>query len=54
MGDDGSLMLAVSKGYADHYWHCLICAGAHGCHRVVQLGLPPAIARFGRARSSTL
>ena len=54
VGDDGSLMLAAYEGAAEHYWLCLICAGEHGCHRVVPLGFRSAIARCGCARSSTL
>lgn len=49
LGDDGSLMLAAYEGWqADTYWLTFSCAGEHGCHRLVDLGFRPAIARFGR------
>jgi hypothetical protein len=49
LGDDGSLMLAAYEGHqADDYWMTFSCAGEHGCHRLVDLGFRPAIARFGR------
>jgi hypothetical protein len=46
--DDGSLMLAAYDGWqADSYWLTFSCAGDRGCHRVVHIGVRPAIARFG-------
>jgi hypothetical protein len=48
-GDDGSLMLAAYEGWhADAYWLTFGCEGAHGCQRRVDLGIRPAIERFGR------
>ncbi len=48
-GDDGSLMLAAYEGWhADAYWLTFGCGGLHGCQRLVDLGIRPAIARFGR------
>lgn len=50
LGEDGSLMLAAYEGWhADAYWLTFSCAGEHGCHRLVDLGFRPAIARFGRS-----
>lgn len=39
-GEDGSLMLAAYDGWqADAYWMTFSCAGEHGCHRLVDLGI---------------
>ncbi|MBP0463136.1 hypothetical protein J5Y09_04375 [Roseomonas sp. PWR1] len=50
LGEDGSLMLAAYEAgwQTDAYWLSFSCAGEQGCHRIVDLGIRPAIARFGR------
>jgi hypothetical protein len=48
-GEGASMQLRAYEGWqADAYWLVFTCAGEYGCQRSIELGIRPAIARFGR------
>ncbi len=43
LGPDGTVRLRCYLPHADTTWLSLGCGGAHGCHRIVHLGIAEAI-----------